>query len=216
MIIFSSKIMAGHINSCDSKVLARIKRHDAGWVFSAADFRDLGSPTAIRLALLRHSRRGTIRKAARGLYHRPRHLLRIGEIGPSTDAVVQAIARRDAVRYQPTGAYAANLLGLSDQVPARPVFLTDGRNRAIQLGRLTVTFRRTTPRNMATAGTISGLVIQALRFMGQRHIDDSSIAILRRRLRPADRQRLAKDAVHAPAWVAAVMLKVSTGASEET
>jgi hypothetical protein len=140
-------------------VLARIKRRDAGWVFSAADFRDLG---------------------------------------------------------QPTGAYAANLLGLSDQVPARPVFLTDGRNRTIQLGRLTITFRRTTPRNMATAGTISGLVIQALRFIGQRHIDDSSIAILRRRLRPADRQRLAKDAVHAPTWVAAIMLKVSAGASEKT
>ncbi len=37
-----------------------------------------------------------------------------------------ASAGRDRVRLQPSGAYAANLLGLSEQVPAKVVFLTDG------------------------------------------------------------------------------------------
>jgi len=51
---------------------------------------------------------------------------------------------RDAVRLQPTGAYAANLLGLSDQVPMRIVFLTDGLGRRVKIGRKEVILKRTT------------------------------------------------------------------------
>ena len=48
------------------------------------------------------------------------------------------------------------------------VYLTDGRTRTVQIGKRQVTLKHTTPRNMATAGKISGLVIQALRHIGQK------------------------------------------------
>jgi hypothetical protein len=203
--------MGEHKQSVYSQIFKAIRAMKPGSVMTAASFYRFGSSGAVRLALMRHCRDGTIRRVMRGFYSRRRHLPRIGEIGPSVDAVVKAIAKRDAIRVQPTGSYAANLLGLSDQVPARPVFLTDGSNRKFYLGKLMVTFRRTTPRNMATAGTVSGLVIQALRNLGQRHVDDTTVAVLRRRLRDADRRRLATDAAHAPVWIAAIMRKVSAG-----
>jgi hypothetical protein len=36
---------------------------------------------------------------------------------------------RDAIRLQPAGAQAANMLGLCDQVPMKLVYLTDGPSR---------------------------------------------------------------------------------------
>jgi len=48
---------------------------------------------------------------------------------PSPDDVASALAGRDGARLQASGAHAPNLLGLSDQVPVRLTFLTDGRSR---------------------------------------------------------------------------------------
>ena len=73
------------------------------------------------------------------------------------------MAGRDRTRIQPTGAYAANVLGLSEQVPAKAVFLTDGQARTVKIGPTTIQLRRTTPKNMETAGRLSGLLIQTLR-----------------------------------------------------
>jgi len=75
---------------------------------------------------------------------------------------------KDRIRLQPAGAYATNLLGLSEQVPAKVVFLTDGPSRTVKIGRQEIQLRRTTPRNMAAAGRLSGLLMQALRASGQR------------------------------------------------
>jgi hypothetical protein len=130
-------------------------------------------------------------------------------LAPSIDAISKAITNRDAIRLQPSGAYAANLLGLSDQVPMKVVFLTDGPTRHIRLGRQEIILKRTTPRNMATAGRISGLVIQALRHLGRRHVDDSITKNLQRRLKESDKKQLLKDIRYAPAWIAAIMRKVA-------
>jgi hypothetical protein len=130
-------------------------------------------------------------------------------LAPAIDTIAKAITDRDAIRLQPSGAYAANLLGLSDQVPMKVVFLTDGPTRHIRLGRQEIILKRTTPRNMATSGRISGLVIQALRYLGRNHVDDSVTETLQRRLNESDKKKLLKDIRYAPAWIAAIMRKVA-------
>ncbi|MHA1861006.1 MAG: DUF6088 family protein, partial [Candidatus Ranarchaeia archaeon] len=62
-----------------------------------------------------------------------------------------------------------------------------------------------TPRNMATAGRISGLVIQALRHLGQKHVDEDVITRLDRRLDADARKQLLKDIRFAPAWISDIM-----------
>jgi hypothetical protein len=195
--------------STDSKVLDRIKRHAPGWVFAPADFADLGSPMAVRLALMRNARKGAIRKVARGLYDVPRRLPKLGALPPTPDQILQAVQIRDRSRVQPSGAHAANLLGLSPQVPVRAVFLTDGRSRTVQLGKQQILFRHATNRQMASAGRISGTVIQALRWIGRRQVDANTVAILRRRLSDRDKKQLLRDLRFAPAWVAEIMRQVA-------
>jgi len=158
---------------------------------------------------MRHKRTGLIRQLARGLYDYPDTDPRLGVLSPSTDTVAQALKGRDASRLQPTGAYAANVLGLSDQVPAKTVFLTDGRSHRVRIGKREILLKHTTLRNMATAGTTSGLIIQALRWIGQRHVDDQIQAILKTRLSDDDKRKLIDDARYAPAWVAAIMRRLA-------
>lgn len=157
---------------------------------------------AVDSALARHKRTGTIRQLARGLYDYPIEHPKMGLVAPAADAVARAIARRDAVRLQPAGAYAANVLGLSEQVPTKIVFLTDGPARRVKLGRREIVLMRTTPRNMATAGRKSGTVIQALRHVGRRHVDGRMISIVDRQLSDSDRAQILKDLRYAPAWIA--------------
>jgi hypothetical protein len=202
--------MGKHLKSVDLSVLKRIRGHGRGWVFTPNHFQGVGSRTAVGLALMRHTAAGTIRKLARGLYDYPQSHPALGLLNPTTDAIAKALAGRDATRLQPSGGYAANLLGLSDQIPMKVVFLTDGPTRRVKLGKQTITLKRTTPKNMAAAGKTSGLVIQALRHLGRRHVDDNLITQLRTRLTDDDKKQLLKDLVFAPAWVAAVMRQVAT------
>lgn len=194
--------MGKHADSTDSKVIKRIYGHKRGWVFTPGSFKDLGTRRAIDLALMRHRDDGTIRQLARGLYDYPKIDKQLGNLQPSTDDVANALAGRDATRLQPSGAYAANLLGLSTQVPMKVVYLTDGRTRTVQIGKRQIILKHTTPRNMATAGKISGLVIQALRHLGRKNVNTQVIAQLDRRLDAAARTQMMKDICHAPAWIA--------------
>jgi hypothetical protein len=143
------------------------------------------------------------------VYDLPRRDARLGNLSPSPDDVASALAGRDGARLQASGAHAANLLGLSDQVPVRLTVLTDGRSRRVQLGRQHVVLKHTRPRQMATAGRISGTVIQALRWLGRDHVDDRTVATLRRRLSEADKRQLQHDLRYAPTWVADVLRVVA-------
>ena len=196
-------------HSIDSKVLNRIYGHRGGWVFTPTHFLDLGKRAAVAAALKRHKQTGLIRQLARGLYDYPIDHPSFGRIPPSADAVARALASRHAVRLQPTGAYAANVLGLSEQVPTRIVFLTDGPSRRVKFGQQEFVLKNTTPRNVATAGRKSGTIIQALRHIGQRNVNDKTLAILKRQLTTQDRAQLLKDLRHAPDWVADIMRQLA-------
>lgn len=160
------------MQSTGDKILKVIRGHGTGWVFTPASFKKIGNRSAVESALRRHKNDGTIRQVARSLYDYPPRDPRLGLLSPSLDRILSVLEERDAVRLQPSGAYAANLLGLSDQVPMKFVFLTNGPTRKLRLGNRRIVLKRTTPRNMATAGRISGTVIQALRWLGEGQVDD--------------------------------------------
>jgi len=186
-------------------VLNIIRGHGLGWVFTPANFKGIGSRSAVESTLRRHKNDGTIRQLARGVYDYPRTDPQLGVLAPSVEQIMAALEIRDAVRLQPSGAYAANLLGLSDQVPMKVVFLTDGPTRKLQVGNRQILLKRTTPRHMATAGRISGTVIQALRWLGQPHVDDRVMSILRKRLDAKSKAQLLKDIHYAPIWIAQII-----------
>jgi hypothetical protein len=113
-----------------------------------------------------------VRNIGNGLYFFPELDGMFGE-SPPTDDIVKAIARRDGIRIRPTHAYAANVTGMSTQVPTRIAFQTDGRSRKIRMkptspgGRGTVRSSCAAPARYMKARTEVGyLVIQGLRDHG--------------------------------------------------
>jgi hypothetical protein len=191
------------MQSIDSKVLNRIRGTGRGSVFTPGTFLDLGSRDAIDKVLSRLAQKGIIRRLGRGLYDYPKTHPVLGTLQPAPDVVAGVLSGNQGNRIQPTGAYAANLLGLSTQVPAKIVYLTDGLSRLVRVGNMEIRLQHTTPRNMATAGRISGLVIQALRHLGPKYVDDTIIRILKRKLSADDKKQLLKDIAFAPAWIGA-------------
>lgn len=170
-------------------------------MFTAASFGTLGSRDAIDKSLQRLVSRGGLRRLSRGLYDKPRQDAILGTLWPSVDAVVKAVAGKHRLRVQPGGAYAANLLGLSEQVPARVVLLTDGVSRTIRAGPMRIEFKRTSPRNMAAANRLAGLVIQAFKSLRSEHITAARLEHLRKTLPAAERAKLVRDLGLAPGWM---------------
>jgi hypothetical protein len=193
----------------DQQILSRFYGAGRGSVFHPNSFLHLGRRSAIDQALSRLTAKGRIRRLARGLYDYPKVHPVLHQLAPNPDLVAKALAGKHGIRLQPSGAYAANLLGLSEQVPAKIVFLTDGPSKAVQIGNQQIHLKRTTPKNMQTAGRTSGVVIQALRYLGKEHINERIVEILKQKLSPQDKRRLLEDIRFAPSWMAALFRDVA-------
>lgn len=187
--------------SIDAAISRKVRRAKPGTVFTPALFAGLGGRAAVDKTLQRLVGRDELRRLSRGLYDKPRQDPLLGTLWPTVDAVVSALTGKDKLRLQPTGVYAANLLGLSDQVPARVEFLTDGTSRTVRAGPMQIVLKRTTPRQMAAAGRTSGLVIQALRSLGPEHLTPQRLEKLRRGVPSAERRTLLDDLSLAPGWM---------------
>lgn len=197
------------LKSIDSKILDAISGRGQGAVFVPTDFLDLGSRQAVDIVLHRLVRKGIIRRLARGIYDFPEEHPILGKLQPSSEKIAEALVDRDCTRIQPTGAYAANILGLSEQVPAKIVFLTDGPSRTVKIGTTTIQLRRTTPKNMAMAGRLSGLLIQALRELGKENVSAERLDHLKRTLPIDKRKELLKDIRLAPEWMHSIFRKLA-------
>jgi hypothetical protein len=197
------------LQAIDDKIKSLIYGYGRGKAYTPDRFLGLGSRTAVDKALSRLAAQGTIERLARGLYHYPMIHPQLGKLLPAPEEIAKALAGREKVRIQPSGAYAANLLGLSTQVPAKVVFLTDGRSRTVMIAKMTIQLRNTTPRNMAAAGKTSGLVIQAFRHLGKEHVTQQRIDLLKLRLSREDKARLVKDIALAPTWMHPIFREIS-------
>ena len=187
--------------SVEFKVKNKIKGHGVGWCFTPVNFLDLGSNESIRYALSHLHKQKIIRRLAQGIYDYPKKHEVLGTIPPDLNAVARTIAEKNGVQIQPAGAHAANLVGLSEQVPGRLIFLTEGPSRKVKIGNQEIVFKKTTSKVMASAGTREGLVIQALKNLGRDHIDKAARARIRRFLQPSAEKEIRKNLKFAPIWV---------------
>jgi hypothetical protein len=195
------------MQSIEKQIEEKIKKTSVGKLLFPEDFYHFGSSEAIRLALHRIEKKGLIRRIAQGIYVQPKINEYIGEITPSAEEVAEGIAKRDKIRIVPTGVYALNALGLSTQMPMRLVFLTDGAPREIKLGKRSVKFKKTTPKNLMAKGKISSLVIQALREIGKDKVLESEEKKIIELLKNEERKQLAHDIQLAPEWIKKIMKK---------
>jgi hypothetical protein len=192
----------------ENAIKSKIYGHGRGWAFTPKHFSGLGSPEAIRLVLFTLQKENFIRRVLRGVYDYPKHHQLLGLLSPDVESVVRALAEKNGFKIQPAGAYAANVIGLSDQVPGRAIFLTDGPSKKFKLGKLEVTLKHTSLNNMHAAGSREALAVQAMKFMQQKNIDEDMLGKIKNLLKGSTRTEFEKNLKHAPEWIRALLFKL--------
>ncbi len=205
--------MLASATSIQSAIQIRIRAPKTPRAWTADDFADLGSRSAVDLALHRLASTGDVRRIARGLYDVPSTNSLTGKpTSPNPHDVIEALTRKGKVRILVDGITAANDLGLTDAVPARIEVLTDGRMRPITLGNLTLDFHYAAPSRLFWAGRPAMRFVQALHWL--RDMLPSDDGGLRRRLisilRNPDHGQAIRDDLRAgfsalPEWLRAIV-----------
>jgi len=194
----------------ENKIFERMKKAKRGLAFFTSDFAAYGNSKACNKALERLVLQQKVMRVGRGIYTIPRKSKFFGRVAPGIEEIAQGIARRDKARIIPTGLFAENLLGLSTQVPMKIVYLTDGTPRKLMIEETPLVFKKTSPKNLATWGKISGLVIQALKSIKKESITDYEIEKVINILKNENPQNLANDIKLAPEWIREIMRKTQT------
>lgn len=202
------------VQSIDEKVISRIYGHQRGWSFSKNDFLDLAGDAAIRKALSRLEEKGTIRRVFRGVYDYPRMSDLLKEsMGPDLDELADALARKSGWRIQPSENTALNLLGLSTQVPAQSVYLSDGPGKTFEIGKRQLVFKKRSLKESGFKLRESELVVQALKALGKERMDEPVIQKLATTWTPKLWEKILRDTKTAPAWVCDVIRHISKEAA---
>ena len=193
--------------------MKRVAAHGRGqWVCTPKDFLDFGSRQAIDQALSRLVKAGRLRRLSQGLYDMPRGSDVLKRVAPpDVDAAVAAIARRDGVRIMPDGLVAANQLGLTNAVPAKAVYVTDGSSRTVKIDGRTIQFRHASPSAMRWSGKPAARVAQALRWLGPAAAKDARvISILKRSLPDTVKRDLFQNSRGLPGWALPLARELQT------
>jgi len=188
------------MNTLPETILRQARSLPEGGVLSPKEFLHLGSRAAVDQAFSRLTKAGKLLRVARGTYVVPVSS-RFGSRAPAPEKVVRALAAQNGEIVAPHGASAANILGLTQQVPIREVYLTSGRTRTLKLGRADVLLKHA-PQWMLALGTRpAGAAVRALAWIGPTHAD-ASLASLHRTLPRSEWQALASSRATLPGWMA--------------
>ena len=193
-----------------NQIVVRIDRFGDGKAFSAKDFLDIASRTTIDVTLANLTQTGKIRRIRRGLYDMPKVNPSLGgKLSPNIDEAARAIARRQRWKIVPEGAWAANLLGLSTQVPSKIIYLTDGPNNEVPIGRRSIYFKHARPKAMAGLDGKFALVVQALRYLGKDGVGVPEIEKMKAELTPAEKRKLLRDTRFGVDWIYKVARQIA-------
>lgn len=164
--------MALKHGSVGFRIVARMKRGRGSHVWTARDFIDFGTRTAVDVTLHRLEAKDMVRRIHQGLYDIPRIAADV-VLPPDYASVLAAIGRRDGVKVLVDPGSAAYWLGLTSELPTKPVVLTSGRLVAIALGGQTIVFKAVAPRHLVWAGRPAAYFVQALRHLREELETDS-------------------------------------------
>lgn len=193
----------------DNKIISRIYGRGRGWAFTKTDFVTEFGEANIHKSLSTLEKSGRIRRVIRGVYDYPRYsdLLK-QELSPDIDQIAQALARKFNCRIFPSGDTALNLLGLSTQVPAKWVYLSNGPNREYTIGKHKLLFKESALKDLGFSERESGLIVQAIKALGKDHIDKEVITVLRKRLDGKKCARILKDTRTVTGWVYKIIKEI--------
>ena len=192
-----------------SQIMEEGRRLPEGATLAAKVLLHLGSRAAVDQALSRLARRSQLLRAGRGLYVLPVES-RFGVRAPSVEKVVEAVAAQRGETIAPSGAAAANALGLTTQVPVRTVYLTSGPSRTLQVGSQRVELRHAPPWQLVLPRRPAGQAVRALAWLGPAKARESVLR-LKWILPAGEWEALTGVGGRLPTWLAEPVSQVAHG-----
>ena len=194
------------------QILSRIESMAKGEVFIISDFSDLADEATVRKALSRLEEDGKIRRIMRGVYENPQFNDFLGEyVKPHPDKIAKALARNYGWTVVPCGDTALNMLGLSTQVPAVWLYVSDGNYREYTCGNFVIQFKRTTNKEISKISFKTALVIQAIKALGKDKITGDVIEKIRSLTTDEEKEQMFVEAKYATAWIYDVIKEICGG-----
>ena len=195
------------IGATNSQIETKVKRSKPGQIFLPSDFKDLGTSTAIRKALSRLVKQKVLIRMGQGIYTISINDKIFGDVLPSIEEIAAAIAKKEHVKIMPTGQYALNKIGLSNQVPTKLIFLTNGTKKNISIGKNAIVFQPTSSKKLAMIGSITSLLLLGLEELDLDKISETDINKIIYLLKKENIKKLKHDLKLAPARVSDFVIK---------
>ncbi len=179
-----------------------ISGHGRGWAFSANDLLAKFSRQQADNVLSDLLKDGKIRRVCRGIYDYPKYSEFLKqELSPDIDQVARAFARKFNWRIEVLGDTALNMLGLSTQVVAKYVYLSDGPNRSYDILGTTLEFKKSSLKNIGFKYKESSLIVQALKTLGKDRVTEEVTEMIRKRIEPKMYTKILKDTQSSTVWI---------------
>lgn len=191
--------------SVNQQIIAKVEQIPLGKPFTPHEFISLGNRINVGKILERLTIAGKIKRVSRGIYVCPKVNRYVGEVPPSTHAVLKTITAITGEVLQVQGAEAAKQLGLSTQAPVRESFLTSGRSRKILINNQEIKLKHVSPRKLVLAGTQAGIAITALWYLGKEEVTIKTLESIKNRIDIEEFHRLLNHKQFMPAWMATVV-----------
>ena len=200
------------MDSTEKRILKMVKAGGEGKVYFPADFFECGSEKAVSKALQRLVQADVLMRMERGLYCYPEidRYWGMGKLPASSDAVLEAYAKRDGFRTGPCPGAAQNALGLSDQVVMNPVYSTDGPSRRIHFykGFRPIVLYHVSPKVFNYRSRIIMLAVIALNDIGRRDLWQFDMDGMRRSFAKVPYEEIREDLKHTPSWIRQIILSI--------
>ena len=170
----------------------------------------LGSTEAISEALSELAHIGKLNQVCEGVYVQPIET-RFGTRLPDLGMIIPELAELWGEAIVPSGGSAANLLGMTTQIPMVPVYLTSGLDRTLHLGETTIELRHAQDWQLLWPNQPAGNAIRALAWMGPEKIEQH-IESLGQVLSVEELKELASSCSTMPEWITSSVTAMAASA----
>lgn len=197
--------------SAVNQVREYIKSMPPGQPFLSNELRALATTENIRQILNRLLKAGELTRVGRGAFVKPNNISSLGEVLPPAEEIAKMVAKSTGETIHIQGAEAARQLGLTTQVPMKSIFYTNGNTRTIKVANRTIHLKHINPSRLIRPGTIPGLVISALNYLGKENVTTETLEIIRGRISVEDFNDLLTLVSQMPAWMSNVFYSYTKG-----
>ncbi len=188
------------MSSLSDRIMKYAETFPEGQPFGPKNFLHLGNRAAVDQALGRLTRQERMMRIFQGIYVRTLETPS-GRRAPDVGKVLDVLSRLWGQPMVSSDVDAARSLGLTDQVPPRPTYLTSGPDRRLSFGDLEVDLRHVPPWQLVAPGRLAGTIIRALAFVGSEEAENT-LNLIVPGLSEADRADLLSMRSRVPLWIA--------------